>query len=129
LSRHPRGLVRLLVEGGDVAAGAVLGGPLIVDRDVGRVAAFAGRLSRLNCARAMARHNIVQTLCADIPAPPDAEAGGQVHDWEEWSGERFGRMYNIRFGFALSPKTASLTTDVTRAREARLCWLTLPRWS
>jgi hypothetical protein len=40
----------------------------------------------------MAQHNIIQTLCADIPAPPDA--AGPVHDWETW-GDGHGRMYTI----------------------------------
>jgi hypothetical protein len=47
---------------------------------------------QLNCARAMARENIIQALCADIPAPPGAV--GRVYDWEEWSGERYRRMFS-----------------------------------
>jgi hypothetical protein len=47
---------------------------------------------QLNGARAMAKHNLIQALCADIPAPPDA--GARVHEWEEW-GNDYGRMYGI----------------------------------
>jgi hypothetical protein len=38
----------------------------------------------------MIKHNLVQALCADIPAPP--EAIGVVHDWEVW-GDGYGRMF------------------------------------
>lgn len=46
---------------------------------------------QLNCARAMARENIIQALCADIPAPTGAV--GPVYTWEEWQGGGFGRLY------------------------------------
>jgi hypothetical protein len=44
---------------------------------------------QLNCAREMARHNLIQELCADI-APADAL--GQVNEWEGW-GDGYGRMF------------------------------------
>jgi hypothetical protein len=44
----------------------------------------------LTAARAMIKHNIIQALCADIPAPP--EAIGVVHDWEVW-GDGYGPMF------------------------------------
>ncbi|ORV61492.1 hypothetical protein AWC03_09865 [Mycobacterium europaeum] len=47
--------------------------------------------SQLNCARAMARHNITQALCADVPLPSDA--AGDVAEWEEWQGGGHARMY------------------------------------
>jgi hypothetical protein len=47
---------------------------------------------QLNGARAMARHNLIQTLCADIPAPPDA--AGRLYAWEEW-GDGHGRVYTV----------------------------------
>ncbi|MBZ4569836.1 hypothetical protein GBO17_15345 [Mycobacterium avium subsp. hominissuis] len=40
----------------------------------------------------MARHNIVQALCADVPSPP--HAGGDVSEWEEW-GDGYGRLYTV----------------------------------
>ena len=49
---------------------------------------------QLNAARAMARHNIIQALCADIASPVEA-AAGEVYDWEERGADKFGRMYAI----------------------------------
>jgi hypothetical protein len=51
------------------------------------------RQGQLNCARAMAQHNIVQALCADIATPADAVS--EVYEWEERGGDTFGRMYGI----------------------------------
>jgi hypothetical protein len=48
---------------------------------------------QLNCARAMARHNIIQALCADIAPPSDAS--GSVYHWEAWGGGGYGRMYEV----------------------------------
>ncbi|BCP00688.1 hypothetical protein [Mycobacterium intracellulare] len=48
--------------------------------------------SQLNCARAMAKHNIIQAVCADIAAPPNAV--GEIAEWEEW-GDGHGRMYTV----------------------------------
>lgn len=48
--------------------------------------------TQLNCARAMARHNITQALCADVALPP--HVGGDVCDWEEW-GDGYGRLYTV----------------------------------
>lgn len=48
----------------------------------------------LIAARAMARSNIIQAVCADVAPPIDAVAG-EVYDWEERGGNKFGRMYAI----------------------------------
>jgi len=48
---------------------------------------------QLNCARAMARSNLVQALCAGI-APP-ADAVDEPSAWQEWGDGRYGRMYSV----------------------------------
>ena len=53
---------------------------------------LTGPQHQLNCARMMARENMTQALCADIPTPPDAV---QVYAGEEWSGDRQGRMFVV----------------------------------
>ncbi len=47
---------------------------------------------RVNCAQMMARHNLIQQLCADIAAPVDAV--GDPDAWQEW-GDGYGRMYSV----------------------------------
>lgn len=48
----------------------------------------------LNHARALARRNVIQAICADI-APPAEAVAGEVYDWEERDNDRLGRMYGI----------------------------------
>jgi hypothetical protein len=55
---------------------------------------LAGPQGQLNCARAMARRNLIQALCADI-APPAEAVAGEIYDWEERENDEFGRMYGI----------------------------------
>lgn len=45
----------------------------------------------LNCARAMARRNPIQALCADAAAPAEAVVG-EIYEWEECENDEFGRM-------------------------------------
>jgi hypothetical protein len=48
---------------------------------------------QLNGARAMAEHNVIQALCADIAPPSDAT--GPVYHWEAWGDGGHGRMYEV----------------------------------
>lgn len=48
--------------------------------------------SQVNCARAMAEHNIIQALCADVPAPPEATG---LCEWESWTGGGYARLFDI----------------------------------
>lgn len=48
--------------------------------------------SQLNCARGMVEHNIIQALCADVPAPPEATG---LCEWETWTGGSYARMFDI----------------------------------
>ncbi len=47
---------------------------------------------RLNCAQMIARHNLIQQLCAVIDAPVDAV--GEPDAWQEWD-DGYGRMYTV----------------------------------
>ncbi len=47
---------------------------------------------RLNCAQMMARHNLIQQLCADVARP--VVAVGERDAWQEW-GDGYGRMYTV----------------------------------
>jgi hypothetical protein len=72
---------------------------------------------QLNAARAMARHNIIQALCADITPPAEAVAG-EAYEWEERENDRFGRMYGTpRVTSAprrWTPSACSTTTGLSR---------------
>lgn len=51
------------------------------------------RQGQLNCARAMARQNLIDALCDDVPVPVDCH--GTVGQWTDLDDEGFGRMYTI----------------------------------
>jgi hypothetical protein len=53
---------------------------------------LADERHRVNCARMMARHNLIQQLCADVAAPVDAV--GEPDVWQDW-GDGYGRMYTV----------------------------------
>lgn len=47
---------------------------------------------RLIGAQMMARHNLIQQLCADVASPVDAV--GEPDAWQDW-GDGYGRMYSV----------------------------------
>lgn len=67
--------------------------------------------TQLNCARAMARHNIIQALCADIQVP--ADAASDVFEWEEWEDGGHARMYtcSVRTAGKVSVEIAGIQHD------------------
>lgn len=48
---------------------------------------LASPQGHLNAARAMIRHNLVQSMCADIPLPADAI--GDISDWDHLGGDEY----------------------------------------
>jgi hypothetical protein len=65
---------------------------------------LADEQHRVNCARMMARDNLIQQLCADIASPVDAT--GEPDVWQEW-GDGYGRMYSVS-----SRDVGPMTVDV-----------------